>query len=1443
MTNWTIDSGNAAGVFAINSVSGEISIANITNLNYDTNNSYTLGVTVSDGTNTSVIRTVTIGVTDVNNNAPVIAAGQSFSASEAVSNGTALGTLAASDGDSGTAFSNWTITAGNADGAFVLDAGTGLLSVADGSKLDFETATSRSISVTVSDGTNTSASQTVSIAVTDFDEFDVSAVTDIDTAINTVIETSATGTTVGISASAIDADGTTNTITYSLDNNAGGRFGIDGSTGVVSVANSNLLDHESAISHSITVRATSADGSSQTEVFVIAIENANEFGIGTVSDADGSTNSVAENSVIGTLVGITALATDADTPDTVTYSLSVNPGNNFAIDAITGVVTTNAVLDRETASSHSLTILATSSDGSTQSKAFNIAVLDQNDNAPIVTAGQAFAISEFATNGDIVGIIIATDADETILASNWTIVNGNSAGIFTIDSSTGQITVTKDPTLNFETTQSYMLEVQANDGVNAAVAEKVTINVTNEDDPPTISAIADVDAAEDSLAGPFAFSVADVDSSLTALTVTAASNDQSLVRNSDITITGTGANRFINFKPAADATGGPTTITVQVSDGNSTASTTFDVQITPVNDAPLLSAVADQAIDEDEVSPRINFTVSDIDNANADLVVTAISSDQSLIADSSIVLTGTGPNRRIRFTPEANANGGPATITLTVSDGKLTSSQTFDVTVLPVNDAPTMAVIPNATTDEDTPIGPFTFSVGDLESAATDLTITATSSDQNILPDGKITLGGTAEDRTISVAPNSNAFGTVDITVTISDGDATSQQTFRLTVDPVNDAPQLSAVADQTVNEDQASPQIELTVDDIDNNATDLVVTAISSDQSLIADSSIVLTGTGPNRRIRFTPEANANGGPATITLTVSDGKLTSSQTFDVTVLPVNDAPTMAVIPNATTDEDTPIGPFTFSVGDLESAATDLTITATSSDQNILPDGKITLGGTAEDRTISVAPNSNAFGTVDITVTISDGDATSQQTFRLTVDPVNDAPTISNIADLTILEDTNSGPIAVTVQDVDNLNRSLVVTVASNNQGLIANNNVIVTGTGRNRQISFNPAKDAFGGPVTLLVSVTDGELVTQTSFVVNVTPVNDAPAFAPGTDLTFVVKDNFTFDSSAPGVLKGVTDVEDDAFTAVLVSGPTHGSLTLKPDGSFTYVANVDYSGIDTFQFYLTDGKTNSAPATARMKIPVVVPIGVQSAGQASSQTPVESATESVTETTSESKSESDTAQQEAQPILAATASTMQNESKGDSEDEDYMPILTPQGEDDDSDERGYSIVTTDDTRDEFNFIYNDDIGSVDANRVQTSLLDADANSASNFESNVAVPSSAIAPMIFTTASYQDFADVKNAVDQVAQLRETLDTRIDMSKMAIDAVATVSMSVFAGSVFTAVRTGVLALGFLTQLPVWTMFDPLMVMDGVGGDEGDSLEEIVDRNAKATENKTDDSAE
>ncbi|MCX7396244.1 MAG: cadherin domain-containing protein, partial [Planctomycetales bacterium] len=162
----------------------------------------------------------------------------------------------------------------------------------------------------------------------------------------TIAENAANGSTAGtITRSDLDAgDGAT----YSLIDNAGGRFAINNSTGVVTVADSTLLNYEAVTSHNITVRVTDTAGATFDKVMTVTLTDLDEFDVTVPTDTDATLNSVDENVAIGTTVGLTANAFDLDsTTNTITYSLTSNPDALFQIDASTGVVTTTAAIDRE----------------------------------------------------------------------------------------------------------------------------------------------------------------------------------------------------------------------------------------------------------------------------------------------------------------------------------------------------------------------------------------------------------------------------------------------------------------------------------------------------------------------------------------------------------------------------------------------------------------------------------------------------------------------------------------------------------------------------------------------------------------------------------------------------------------------------------------------------------------------------------------------------------------------------------------------------------------------------------------------------------------------------------------------------------------------------------------------------------------------------------------
>ncbi|GAA4451173.1 DUF4347 domain-containing protein [Novipirellula rosea] len=173
----------------------------------------------------------------------------------------------------------------------------------------------------------------------------VGAVADTDLGANEVDEDVANGTTVGVTAFAIDPS---DTVSYSLDDDAGGRFEINSTTGVVTVSNGSLLNYEAATSHDITIRATSSDTSTTTETFTINVLAVNESSPEITSNGGGATASVnvAENHTAVT----TVVATDADAPaQTLTYSISGGAdAAKFTINGSTGVLSFIAAPDFET---------------------------------------------------------------------------------------------------------------------------------------------------------------------------------------------------------------------------------------------------------------------------------------------------------------------------------------------------------------------------------------------------------------------------------------------------------------------------------------------------------------------------------------------------------------------------------------------------------------------------------------------------------------------------------------------------------------------------------------------------------------------------------------------------------------------------------------------------------------------------------------------------------------------------------------------------------------------------------------------------------------------------------------------------------------------------------------------------------------------------------------
>ncbi|MCA9195576.1 MAG: cadherin domain-containing protein, partial [Planctomycetales bacterium] len=309
---------------------------------------------------------------------------------------------------------------------------------------------------------------------------------DITTTGLTILENAANGTSAGI-VNGLDSDAT-DMLAYELVDDAGGRFAVDPFSGEVSVANSSLLDYEVNTTHSVTVKVTDLAGLTFQNVLAIAVVDLNEFSVTIPIDTDGSANIIAEDAPIGTAVGITIFAFDADaTTSAVTYSLDDDAHGLFRIDSNSGVVTVNSALDFEAATSHTIVVRATSLDTSAATQSFTILVTDVNEFSITTisdTNAAADTVLENSQNGTTVGIVaFAADGDGTATVSYS--LDDTAGGRFAIDAFTGLVTV--NGSLDYETAHAYVIIVRATSQDTSFATQAFTISLLNTNETPVIS--------------------------------------------------------------------------------------------------------------------------------------------------------------------------------------------------------------------------------------------------------------------------------------------------------------------------------------------------------------------------------------------------------------------------------------------------------------------------------------------------------------------------------------------------------------------------------------------------------------------------------------------------------------------------------------------------------------------------------------------------------------------------------------------------------------------------------------------------------------------------------------------------------------------------------------------------------------------------------------------
>ena len=353
------------------------------------------GDTWSSYTDPFKFRVTGTAIGSATNNAPVFTEGTSTtrSVAENTASGQNIGApVTATDTDTSDTL---TYTLGGTDAAdFGIVPSSGQLQTS--AALNFETKSSYAVTVSVSDGNAGVDSIDVTINVTNVDEPNNAPVfTEGTTTTRSVAENTASGQNIGAPVTATDAD-TSDTLTYTWGGTTDAlSFSVNSSTG--QLRTSAALNYETQSSYAVTVSVSDGNGGVDSIDVTINVTNVDEPNNAPVfTEGTSTTRSVAENTASGQNIGAAVTATDADTTDTLTYTLGGTDAADFGIVPSSGQLQTSAALNFETKASYAVTVSVSDGNGGTDS--IDVTINVTADRAALVALYNATGGADWTNN-------------------------------------------------------------------------------------------------------------------------------------------------------------------------------------------------------------------------------------------------------------------------------------------------------------------------------------------------------------------------------------------------------------------------------------------------------------------------------------------------------------------------------------------------------------------------------------------------------------------------------------------------------------------------------------------------------------------------------------------------------------------------------------------------------------------------------------------------------------------------------------------------------------------------------------------------------------------------------------------------------------------------------------------------------------------------------------
>ncbi|MEC7567158.1 MAG: Ig-like domain-containing protein, partial [Planctomycetota bacterium] len=536
--------------------------------------------------------------------------------------------------------------------------------------------------------------------------------------------------------------------------------------------------------------------------------------------------------------------------------------------------------------------------------------------------------------------------------------------------------------------------------------------------------------------------------------------------------------------------------------------------------APTINSVTDVTTPEDSGTQPVALSgISAGGSESQPIQVTATSANPGLIPHPTVSYNSPSSTGLLSYTSNPDQFG-VATVTVTVMDGGLdgdlstlednaTSSTAFDVVVSEINDKPTINTLPDTVISKNAPLQQTTFTgvtAGPDESQP--LLISAVSSNPNLIPNPTVDYTSPATTGTLMYQPTSDETGQTTITLTVTDGgldgdlgtapdNETVTISFTVTVEDSNNQPTINNITSQSIDEDSGITNVDLTgISAGDSESQPIQITAVSSNETLIATPTVTYTSPNPSGILSFSPVPDQSG-TTTITVTVTDGgadgnlatpadNASVSTIFDVIVAAVNDVPTLDSVDDLALLEDD--GVQTVDLTGITAGGGEtqiLQITASSDNPTLVADPIVDYTSANATGSLSLAPLSDQSGTATITVTLTDAgfdgnlattedNQSTTQIFEVVVAAVNDVPTLDSVDDLALLEDDVVQTVDLTgITAGGGETQILQVTASSDNPTLVADPIVDYTSANATGSLSLAPLSHQ-SGTATITVTLTD---------------------------------------------------------------------------------------------------------------------------------------------------------------------------------------------------------------------------------------------------------------------------------------------------------------------------------------------------------------------------------